>query len=193
MHNDDIYMQVAKLHIANICHGFLSTLGIGFLSLMYETIDRNTQSVLLVSKEDNRIVGFVAGTSNMRSIYRQMLCSWFRLFLYLCPILFSPKKIWRIIEILRYSSNHDNDLPTAELLSIVVDQDYRGTKCAENLYQRLTEHFLKRGFTSFKIVVGASLVIAQRFYNRMGAVQALDIEVHNNQKSFVYIHYLRVD
>lgn len=39
-----IYRAVADLHTQNIDQGFLSTLGPGFLSLLYQAIDKNPES-----------------------------------------------------------------------------------------------------------------------------------------------------
>ena len=43
------YRSVAELHAANIDQGFLSSLGVAFLSLMYRAIDEVDESILVVS------------------------------------------------------------------------------------------------------------------------------------------------
>ena len=166
------YRSVAELHAANIDQGFLSSLGVAFLSLMYRAIDEVDESILVVSKSDKQMIGFIAGATSMKPIYRRMLRYWPQLFWALLPSLFSPRRVMRIIEILRYSSNKGTsngvNLPSAELLSIAVSSEFRGQRFADNLYRELCEHFLMQKLPAFKIVVGSVLLPAHSFYQRMG-------------------------
>jgi ribosomal protein S18 acetylase RimI-like enzyme len=188
-----IYRRVAELHIANINRGFLGTLGVRFMTLMYQAIDEGADSVLLVARDCDQVVGFVSGTSAMRSVYRRMLRHGPRLFVSLLPVMLSPLRMWRILEILRYSrarGQHSLSLPEAELLSIAVDEAHRRSGHAEALYQRLCEYFQAGGVPAFKIVVGEALEPAHHFYLRMGAQPVRHVEVHKGEKSTVYVHRL---
>jgi len=188
MSKREIYRQVAQLHIANINQGFLSTLGVGFVSLLYQAIDEGVDSVLLTIEREGRVVGFVAGGMGMGPVYRRMFRHAPRLALALLPSLLLPRRIWRMIEILRYSRDNDqsSSWPRAELLSIALDPACRGQHLAEILYQRLTEFFESRGIAEFKIVVGAALGPAHKFYLRMGAEAIAQTEVHQGESSIVY-------
>ncbi len=187
------YRRVAQLHAENIDQGFLSTLGPDFLSLLYQAIDECPDACLLLAREGDRVVGFVAGTLNMDQVYRQLLRHWLALGLSLAPSLLLPRRLWRILEILRYSRGGDGGttavptLPAAELLSIAVDPACRGRGIADDLYARLKLFFGSRGLGEFKIIVGASLAPAHRFYRRMGAVPVAAIEVHRGAASTVYV------
>jgi ribosomal protein S18 acetylase RimI-like enzyme len=99
-----------------------------------------------------------------------------------------PRRIWRMTEILRYSRDNDqsSSWPRAELLSIAIDPACRGQHLAETLYRRLTEFFESRDSREFKIVVGAALAPAHRFYLRMGAEPIAQIEVHQGEYSTIY-------
>ncbi|OOG37785.1 MULTISPECIES: GNAT family N-acetyltransferase [unclassified Rhodanobacter] len=188
MSKRELYRQVAALHVANIDQGFLSLLGVRFVSLMYQAIDEGEESVLLVIERDDRVIGFVAGGSGMRPIYRRMLRHAPRVMLALLPSLFSLRRVRRMLEILRYSHRNDRSvhLPRAELLSIAVDPAYRGQQHAETLYRKLTEIFSRQGIDEFKIIVGTALAPAHRFYRRMGALPIAEIEVHQNEASTIY-------
>ena len=183
------YRQVAVLHAANIDQGFLATLGVPFLALMYRALDEAEESVLLTEEQGGRVVGFVSGGEGMGAIYRRMLRYPVRLGLSLLPSLMRPKRLKRILEILRYgvSATDGHDLPNAELLSIAVDASVRGTGVAERLYRRLQAHFSERGVGAFRIVVGDSLAPAHRYYRKMGAKPAGRIEVHAGEGSVVYL------
>lgn len=189
---EDGYRRVAQLHAENIDQGFLSTLGPRFLSLLYRAIDESPDSVLIVTREGVQVVGFVAGTLDMGQVYRRLLRHWLSLGLSLAPSLLIPTRLWRIIEILQHTRGEGGHtqgmtLPAAELLSIAVDPSFRGRGHAERLYAELSAYFAERGLAEFKIVVGAALAPAHRFYRRMGAVPVAEIEVHQGVASTVYV------
>jgi ribosomal protein S18 acetylase RimI-like enzyme len=184
-----VYRRVADLHIACINQGFLATLGPRFLSLLYQAIDESTDGVLIIRRDGEQIVGFVAGAYGTGSIYRGMLRHWFRLISSLAPAAASPRKLWRIFEILGYGRNATAvALPRAELLAIAVDGSCRGRGHAAQLYQNLCEHFRSRDIHQFKIVVGSTLYPAHRFYGRMGATRVATLQVHRGETSIVYCH-----
>lgn len=187
-----VYRQVASLHAQGIDQGFLPTLGEPFLALLYEAIDQGASSVLLTHQEDGRVVGFVSGSHGLGPVYRSLLRRPARLAAALWPVLLSPAKLWRVIEILRHSARSATpgavDLPSAELISIVVAPAWRGREVAERLYRALEAHFAGEGTGRFKIVVGETLGPAHRFYRRMGAVPAAEAVVHGGARSVVYVH-----
>lgn len=186
------YREVAQLHIDCIDQGFLPKLGVDFLTLMYECLDEDAGALLLTCERDGRVVGFVTSAASLGGVYRRMLRRWWRLTLALGPSLVRPRRVLRILEIVRYSAAAPAAaaLPRAELLSLAVSPKWRGTGCAEELYQGLTRALAQRGEPAFKIVVGAPLTPAHRFYRRMGAEPAAQIEVHRGEASTVYVHDL---
>jgi len=144
-HDENTLRQVGALHASCIDQGFLSSLGPRFLTVLYRAIDRSDDAVLIVETDGNGVIGFVTGGSGMRPIYRQMIRDWPKLILALLPIVFQPRKVLGILEILRRRDKDDpgSDLPRHELFSIAVAPSARGTGVAERLYDRLTAHFLR--------------------------------------------------
>lgn len=188
MQTRDIYRQVGALHAAAIRQGFLATLGVSFLALMYEAIDAGPDSVLLLAERDGRVIGFVAGSTGLVSIHRRMLKRPLRLVAALLPTLLHPSRIARMVEILRYARGHaeTDSLPTAELLSLAVTPDVRGSGTATRLYRRLIFWFHEQGIDAFRITVGDGLTPAHRFYAKMGALSIARVEVHPGEDSVVY-------
>jgi ribosomal protein S18 acetylase RimI-like enzyme len=185
-----IYRAVADLHTQSIDQGFLSTLGPGFLSLLYGAIDESPESALIVAYEDGAVCGFIAGTVNLKQVYLGLLRRWPALVVALAPSLVIPSRLWRIVEILHYSRGTGADavsLPEAELLSLAVSPSCRGRGHAEALYAGLVDFFADRNQAAFKIVVGAELARAHRFYRRMGAEPGAEITVHRGAASTVYV------
>ena len=189
----EVYRQVARLHAANLDQGFLSSLGVGFLTELYRAIDRCPQSVLIVKTEQGKVVGFVTGLAGpMTLVYKHLMRRFLIWSMPLFPVLCSPTRMSRVAEILRYTKKGParSDLPTAELLSIVVDPAYRGKGIAESLYADLTAYFKQMQVGRFKIVVGEKLAPAHKFYQRMGAQPWTDLELHQGAKSVVYVQTL---
>ncbi|MEN1958312.1 GNAT family N-acetyltransferase [Luteimonas changyuni] len=184
------YRQVAALHVRCLDQGFLATLGEGFLAQMYEAIDRADETILITEVRDGQVAGFITGGTGMAPIYRRMLRQPLRLGLALVPALARPAKLRRIIEILRYSGENGlpADAPKAELLSLAVAPEWRGKAIADSLYARMAERFRGQGVDAFRIIVGAPLAPAHRFYRRMGATPVGEVEVHAGEASTVYVH-----
>ena len=188
----EVYRQVARLHMAGINQGFLPTLGESFLTLLYEAIDADPRSVLYIEQVEGTVVGFVAGGRGMGTIYRQMFRRWARLLVALLPTMLKLGKLRRVMEIVWYSRGQKpmRDCPKAELFSIVVSANARGSGAAQRLYAELADRFFHDGEEAFCIVVGQDLAPAHRFYRRMGAVPMADVTVHHGQTSTLYRHDL---
>ena len=177
------FHEIAKLHQEAINQGFLSSLGLSFLSLLYESIDKCPSGILIVEKDQGKIIGFASGTLGTVSIYKTLLKSWFRLSLCLDNF-YVFLKFRQILEILLLSSKAKDQVK--KLLSIAVLPPYRGLGIAQNLYTSICNEFSKSDANSFSIVVGNELVRALNFYKKMGAHQRVhEIEVHKGSKSTV--------
>ena len=184
--------EIAHLHKKNIHTGFLSSLGRDFLKLLYSSIQKSDVGILIAEIQDNKVVGFVSGTTNINRIYMVFLKKNFiRVIITLLPHLISFPKLKKIGEILLYpisEKRSGENIPSAELLSMVVDEKWRRKGVGENLYRALVEEFKKRGISKFKIVVGENLDSAQKFYEKMGAKKVKKMEIHKGKKSWIYIH-----
>ncbi|HDY69133.1 MAG TPA: GNAT family N-acetyltransferase [Candidatus Scalindua sp.] len=88
----------------------------------------------------------------------------------LLPKILNLQFVKKIIETLLYPARKEQNLPNAELLSIVVDKNYRGKGIAQNLFEKLEEEFRSRDIKQFKVVVGSDLKAACRFCEKMGCI-----------------------
>ena len=168
--NSSDYRAVASLHCDHINQGFLATLGVPFLTLLYEAIDKDSESVLLVERVDRSVVGFVTGTRGLGRIYKQLLLKPLRLIYSLKSCLLSPSKMYKIIEVLLISkdSNISSDLPKQELLSIVVNPAYQGGGHAENLFNALCFTSEKRVQVVLALLSGVIWIGLMLFIRRWG-------------------------
>ena len=183
------YNQIAKLHIQNIDKSFLSSLGIEFLTFLYQAIDESDHGILITKTQNNDLVGFVAGTTDIKAIYLSLFRRPLKLIRILLPNIIFPSRLWKMIEIFIRSKKEQKfiKLPKAELLSISVRNDYRRKGVAKNLYKNLLVDFKTKKKNEFKILVGKKLIYAQRFYKEMGALKIGEIELHSGNLSYIFI------
>ena len=65
--------DVADLHISGIHTGFISSLGINFVTALYEAIATRKSAFGSVAIKDSKVVGFVVFTTNVADLYRSVL------------------------------------------------------------------------------------------------------------------------
>jgi ribosomal protein S18 acetylase RimI-like enzyme len=185
-----VYLDVAKLHMKSIRTGFLTSLGVKFLALMYRSIDEANFSTLIVKYNDSKLVGFVTGSIGTSNLYKIMFHHPLDLVQALFPIIFNINKIKKIFEILKHTSGTKRGkYPKAELLTICVHSDYRRQGVAIDLYRQLSDFFKSKSITKFVIIVGQSLE-ANSFYKNQGAEKIDKIEIHQNINSNLFIQKL---
>lgn len=182
------YIDVANLHIDSLKTGFLPSLGVNFLALLYRCIDEAEFSTLIVKYKNDQLIGFVSGTNGNFSLYRKMINYPVDLFLAIFPAIFNFKKIKRIFNLFNHmSGSQRKKYPSAELLTICVHQDFRRKGIADDLYTSLLNHFKSKSISKFVIIVGKSLK-SNMFYVKQGAKVMGELEVHKGTTSYVYIH-----
>jgi ribosomal protein S18 acetylase RimI-like enzyme len=139
-----------------------------------------------------KVVGFVSGTPNIGKFYRNFLKKNFAVAIaILLQKHIIPQFTRKVIETLFYPLRKKENLPNAELLSIVVIKNYQGEGVSKDLFHKLTEEFKERKINLFKIVVGNNLVGACHFYEKMGCIFHSVIEIHKGEKSRVYVHEVK--
>lgn len=181
--------EVAKLHKLNI-PGFLSTLGIPFLTLLYRKMAEDPTSFVLVANSKDGIEGFVSASINVKKFYKSFLASSFSQVTVTLILQFMNLSVWRkIFETLRYPLK-DNDLPHAELLSMAVIEEARGREVAIRLFEALKKEMREKKVKKFKVTVGSDNVRANKFYEKVGFKFLTQIEVHAGEKSNVWVHSL---
>jgi len=172
--------QVARLHIQGINTGFISSLGIGFVTALYEAIVEDDNSFGFVAEENDKVLGFVAFTTNINKLYKSVILKkgW-RFALLLAGKMFSLKRIKKVFETLFYPSRTKKmNLPSAELLSIVVADERQGKGLGLQLLQKGLAGCAKRGIDKVKVLVGADNKPANELYQKCGFELVGQIDSH---------------
>jgi ribosomal protein S18 acetylase RimI-like enzyme len=187
--NESDFKQIALLHYASLGNGFLALLGCEFLYMLYKQIYHSKKSFIIVKRKNNKIIGFVAGGSGLRDVYVGLLKNPFKLFFVILPMLRKPSVFVKILFIVFRNSNINScriKLIDAELYSIVVQKDYRGSSIGKDLYKGICKYFYNCGVSDFCIVVGDNLIQAKKFYFTQGAIAIGSIKQGGDKTSTVF-------
>ena len=180
---------IAKIHQTEISGGFLSSLSPAFLERFYLALIQSPVSFCIVAKENDNVVGFVAGTTNLNAFYKYFLIRYFfQSFFILLPKIFSSLK--KVVETLLYPQKGQS-LPKAELLTIAITKEFQGKGVGGQMIQPFILEMKKRNISVFKVVVGESLAGAIAFYEKQGFTFLQNITIHGNASSRVYFYEIK--
>jgi len=184
------FRQIASIHKAEIKEGFLSTLSVSFLSLLYLSLSNSPHSFLIFAEEEGEIIGFICGGIDTNKVMKQFIM---RHGIFVIPKLissfFSPKKITRILETLFYPAQKVNyDLPKPEILNFCVSSESQSKGVGKKLFYALIDKFRQIGVDQIKIVTGENQKEAQKFYESLSAEKVAEIEVHKGIRSSIYTY-----
>ena len=187
--------KIALIHQQELKSGFLSLLGVQFLKDMYIMIIK--QGILLVSVDELRIDGFVSFSPNTRRLMVGFLISnpmnFIRLFIqfFRHPV-FLRKSLETFLAPFKSSHrcNSESDLPSAELLSIGVESTIQKSGIGSQLLMALESEIRGMGIGEYKVIAGVHLVSANNFYLKNGFTRVMQVTIHGNELSNVYVKKL---
>lgn len=180
--------QLAAMHVSGIETGFISSLGVDFVTALYEAITLNDESFGYVYRNESKILGFVVFTSSLKRLYRNLISkNGLKIASIISHIPISFKFIRKILEDIHYPSKSKHfDLPDAELLSIVIAPEGRGKGLASKLIKAGFEECKKRGIDKVKVLVAADNEPANKLYQKCGFDFVMEIDSHG-VKSNIYV------
>ena len=168
--DEEDFPCVARLHSESIPEGFLSTLGLRFLSYLYRGISKAPLSGVFVAKNQTTVLGFAAYTANAPACYRWVLARW------IIPLLvFAHPHVLRLsfwkksFETLKYLSAEPRTRHSlAELLAIAVSKSARGSGIGRKLIAAMEAEFRQRNVTEYLVITHAVDVRSNSFYQACG-------------------------
>ncbi|HBR18956.1 MAG: hypothetical protein A2Y13_11545 [Planctomycetes bacterium GWC2_45_44] len=190
--NKHYLFQAALLHIQGIPTGFISSLGQEFVAALYEAIAEDKNSFGFVAVEDDKVLGFVAFTTNLSRLYKYVAFKkGFKFSFILARKMMSIQNIKKVWANLLYPKKmKEMDLPDAELLSIAVAPEGRGKGIAQQLVDAGFEECRKRGIDKVKVLVAADNEAANKLYKKCGFDFKMQIDSHG-VSSNIYIAEVR--
>ena len=106
---------------------------------------------------------------------------------FLLPRMVGISTIKKLFESLRYSQ-HQDDLPKAELLTMAVARDFQGRGVAREMLVLFLEEMKKRDVRVFRVLVGEKLQKAVAWYEKQGFHLAKSVSVHGKERSRIYVY-----
>lgn len=179
--------EIARLHRESLPGAFLPALGDGFLLRLYRALAEDSEAAVFVAEDLHGVAGFAAGVVSVRRFYRRFVRRHgIRAGLAALPRLARPAIARRALETARYPAG-EASLPEAELLAIAVSSGCRTRGVGRMLAEELLGDLARKGAGRVKVVVGAGLEGANRFYARLGFHPAGTIAVHRGEPSNVWV------
>lgn len=179
--------QLARLHVECLPESFLPSLGQRFMQLMYEAIATDEQGAIVVADQGSRVVGFVSAVSSVPEFYRRFYRTHgLKAFAYALPRLVRWPVLKRAFETARYPARTPQ-IPEAEILSVALDPEYRGRGTGRAMVQEALRELQRRGVMEAKVVAQIDLTAANQLYRSMGFQLIDQIDVHDGQKSNVWV------
>lgn len=162
--------QVAALHIQCINTGFISSMGIDFVTSLYDAIVKSKSSFGVVAVRNEKVIGFVAFTTNLNKLYKSIIRrKGLKFSLLLASNTLSLRRIKKIFETLFYPARTKRmSLPSAELLSIAVGPEERGKGLAGKLIEKGFQLCRKTGVDKVKVLIGADNKAGNKLYLKTG-------------------------
>jgi len=162
--------QVAALHIQCISTGFISSMGIDFVTSLYDAIVKSKSSLGVVAVKNGKVIGFVAFTTNLNKLYKSIIRrKGLKFALLLAGNVLSLRRIKKIFETLSYPARIKKmNLPSAELLSIAVAPEERRKGLAGQLIEKGLRLYRKTGVDKVKVLIGADNKAGNKLYLKSG-------------------------
>jgi len=178
---------VAQMHNQYIPAGTLNILGDQFVELIFRTLVDSPFGFCLIAKEGQKIIGFVAGTANMKGFYR----TFFSRYPFKAPFLIFKKLInvavlMKVLRLAIYPWKFP-DLPDAEGLSFVVLPQYRKTGLTFLLLQKKVDAFRAKGADRVRMGIHSSLLDSQRFFEKVGVKFRGEVFLSKEESMKIYI------
>ena len=172
--------MVANLHISGIPAGFISSLGVGFVTAIYEAVAEDKSSFGFVAVEDDKVLGFVAFSTNLSKLYKHIVFKkGLKFGFILAKKMLSTQNIKKIWSNIFYPKKMKQmNLPDAELLSIVVSPEGQGKGIAKQLIEKGFIECAERGIDRVKVLVAADNKSANKLYLKCGFELVVQLDNH---------------
>ncbi len=163
--------KVVEVHLASFPGFFLSQLGPKFLGCLYDGILDDHSGIALVYKQNQDVLGFVAGTCEPRGFYGRLVSRrWHRFALASVGTLVrDPRILSRLLNAFRKSIGESNDEHCGLLMSIAVVPFAQASGIGSTLVGEFLNQCRESGLTSVHLTTDHSAnEVANRFYTKLG-------------------------
>ena len=175
MNDDRMIEEIVDLHIKAFPTFFLTKLGDEFLKLLYKGYMDDENSGIIVSKNDDQLLGFIAYSTDYPAFFKKLLKDHFFKFAFLAfqAAVRHPSFALKLLGALKKSDDVVKEEKYVEISSICVDPSIQGKGIGSKLinYMKDNTDFGKFAFISLE-TDAVSNDAANCFYKKNGFQQA---------------------
>ena len=145
--NPNEFKSLAVIHKLAFSDFFLSSLGIRFLETYYKACLNNNDSIAVCAvNENNEIKGFATGSLHAKAYHKKLFLSNFFTFAFrgFIIVLNDPTSLFRLVKNLDKTTNSNDERNYAELLSIAVLPELKGSGVGNELLKIFEKEVFKR-------------------------------------------------
>jgi GNAT superfamily N-acetyltransferase len=188
---EDVFLQAARLHVAGIHHGALPLLGERFVAKLYRELAHAPSAGVWGVIDADGLVGFVAGSVDLRRTYRELLTrGWRRLSVPALRGLVKPAFLRRVASLVRYpfstacAVDGGDSAPSAiaepEILALAVAESARRRGIAGRLVSAFEAEMLARGrHGHYRVTTNCAELVSNAFYRKAGFVPSGTLRHHD--------------
>jgi ribosomal protein S18 acetylase RimI-like enzyme len=171
---------VAELHISGIRTGFISSLGVEFVTALYKAIAKSTYGYGYVATMDGKVVGFAAFATHLGGLYKSVILKdGFRFLFPLACKMLSLENIRKALETLFYPARIKNmNLPEAEFLSMVISEQARRRGLVTKFIKAGFAEAASKGIEKLKILAAVDIKPINKLYEKLGFELVGQVENH---------------
>ena len=138
---------IIHIHISSFTNFFLTFLGPAFLKQLYLGTLIDVSGIAIVAEIDNKICGFVTGTTTPSGFYSRLIKErWWRFGMAcMIPVLMRPTVIPRILRAFMKPGQTADKRQCGTLMSLAVAPEYQGKKVGKALVMAFLEESKRRG------------------------------------------------
>jgi len=145
--------DVVGVHLRSFPEFFLSRLGPAFLRHLYRELIDDPTGIVLISKHNHSIQGFVAGSTESRGLYRRLLVRKWPLFAIssVAPAIRHPSLVPRLLNAFYKTDEETFEKGCGLLMSIAVDPQCQSKGIGTRLVHRFLAECRNRGLSSVRL------------------------------------------
>ena len=163
--------EISEIHLSVLTESFLNNFGLEFLKIIYENLLHSKNSILIVSRENSKITGYLLAVTDY-SKFVEVAVSKKKFDLakaVMRTLLNKPQLIYKLATSLLKVSKED---PHAELQFIAILPECQGQGLGSKLMEELKMELEKIGIKQYHVGTKASNELSNRFYQKLGFPKA---------------------
>lgn len=165
--NKKIIDEISRIHYSVLTESFLNNFGLNFLQIIYTNLLKSKNAILIVSEENDNIIGYALAYSDYSKFFKTAISENFIMIglIVLGKILQKPKILIKLVSTL-FKSNTETE--HAELQFIAVTPTNQGKNIGTKLIEKLNIEFGQSNIKNYFVGTKTDNLLSNNFYKKLG-------------------------